>query len=261
MNRYPRLLSLAIKAENTTKNIFSDTDLILLAGGLGTRLRSILTEGQPKALSLVGSRPFLNHLLDYFYQQGIRHITLALGYGAESICSHVESIQLPEGMKIKYSVENTPLGTGGAIRLAVNKTQSNSIFVCNGDTITDLNLQQLYDYHNKKQATVTVALCKVDDCSRYGQVRTNRNGKVISFREKTDSPEHGVVNVGVYVVRRELLQELPEGTNLSWETDCIPNYCNRQMYGIALCNKFLDIGVPDSLRSAGKFLERLYYEK
>jgi len=231
-----------------------DIDLIILAGGLGTRLRPALKTGQPKALAGIESRPFIDYLLDWLYQSGIRKITLSLGYGADQITQHLSRLSIPHDLSIQQVVEPRPLGTGGAIRYALQRTSSDPLFIVNGDTIAVLDMATMLDDHINSNADVSVALATVDDCRRFGSVRQNSQGFIESFVEKSACTSNGPVNAGVYLAGRDIISALPTDTILSWEQDCLPNYCDGRMIGLLNCDRFLDIGTPETLSCFPTFI-------
>lgn len=234
-----------------------EIDLIILAGGLGTRLRPVLQNGQPKAMADIESRPFIDHLLDWLYQSGIRKITLALGYGADPIIQHLSQLSIPEDLTIQQVIEPSPLGTGGAIRYALDNTSGESVFIVNGDTIAVLDMASMLHSHINSNADISMALATVDDCSRFGSVKLNNEGYIESFIEKSECTGSGLVNAGVYLANRDIISALPANTALSWEQDCLPEYCDGRMAGLLNCDRFLDMGTPEALSYSPAFIHSL----
>lgn len=235
----------------------AETDLIILAGGLGTRLQPVLEAGQPKAMADISARPFIDYQIRWLYRQGIRRITLALGYGSDIIQQYIEQTRWPDDLILGFVVEKKTLGTGGAIRFALDATQSDHVFACNGDTIAILDLKGMLERHLELPQSITMALAEVDDCSRFGSVQLNPDGSVKSFIEKSSSKGHGLVNAGVYIMQRNLVSRLPLNEPLSWEQECLPTYCSSHLHGLINCERFLDMGTPESLSSSPAFLETL----
>ncbi len=223
---------------------------IVLAGGLGTRLRAALPEGMPKPLAPVLGRPFLAWLLDRLDAAGIERCVLAVGHRAEAI---VSAIGHRHGrMHLHYSVEQSPLGTGGAIRLALAATDAASVVVLNGDTFLDVDYRALLDLHLRENASLTIACVRVPDVGRYGRVELLA-GRVTGFREKGERGA-GYINGGVYAMRRTLLDAV-HATRFSFETDFLaPGVRAVRPHALTLEGRFIDIGIPDDLARAGAVL-------
>ncbi len=233
-------------------------DTIVLAGGLGTRIRSVLGD-LPKVLAPVAGRPFLDHLLVQLAGAGCRHVTFATGHGADRVEAHLETLreQFPNvGLSISH--ETTALGTGGAIRNALGTTASEDLAVMNGDSYVDADLAALAALHTRKEAQATMTLVHVNDAGRYGTVRIDPEGRVISFAEKSgNSGESATINAGAYIFRRSVFEQLHENTNISLEYDVLPKLCGFGLYGCVQDAPFIDIGTPDTLAAADLFIGRL----
>ena len=222
--------------------------VLILAGGLGTRLRSVVAD-RPKVLAEVAGRPFITHLLDQLAQAGFQAATLLTGYKEEMV---KEALGLAyKGMQLGYSVEETPLGTGGAIRAAARVIACEQLLVLNGDTFFDveyLNLAQ------QAPAGADLMACRrVEDVGRYGAVQLDASGRVIAMAEKgAEGP--GLINGGIYVLHREAIAAWPEAV-FSIETDYFPErLAAERLYGTACGGSFIDIGVPDELKRAAEVL-------
>ena len=227
---------------------------IILAGGLGSRLREVLSEETPKVLAPVAEKPFLWWLIHQLYQQGIRHVVLALGYGAGMVRDTLASEVWPSDLVIHSVVETIPLGTGGALRFAFDSTSSDPILLVNGDTLTDVDYGKLVSCHTRKHATVTVALAEVPDASRYGLVEYSANGNVTGFREKEyGSRCQGFINAGVYCLSRHWVSSLPIGKTISLERELLPLMIGQGLFAYSSAHRFIDIGTPSSLSMAGEF--------
>jgi D-glycero-alpha-D-manno-heptose 1-phosphate guanylyltransferase len=214
---------------------------IILAGGLGTRLRPAIGS-HPKPLATILKRPFLQYLLDELQQQKVSHVVLAVGYKWQLI-SNIFGENY-KGMRISYSIEESPLGTGGAICLAAAKIKDENFYVLNGDTFFHINLEQLSELHFEQNAHCTIALKKVANVDRYGTVLVNAQHQIIGFKEK-EATAKGLINGGVYLLNKNALKCFTTGLNYSFETD----YLNRQfiegkIYGKSFENYFMDIGIP-----------------
>lgn len=230
-------------------------DCIVLAGGLGSRLRDVLSEGTPKVLAPVAGKPFLWWLIRQLHQQEVRRVILALGYGAGMVRDSLASEVWPSDLVIHSVVEAMPLGTGGALRFAFDSTCSDPILLVNGDTLTDVDYGELIFCHTQNHATVTVALAEVPDASQYGLVEYSANGVVTGFREK----EHGLIcqgpiNAGVYCLSRQWVASLPTDKTISLERELLPSILGQGFFACPSAQRFIDIGTPSSLCAAGEFV-------
>lgn len=216
-------------------------EAIILAGGFGTRLRGVI-DGTPKSLAPVAGRPFLAWMLDALAEQGLRRVVLATGY----LGAQVEAACGPDwrGMQLAYSQEAAPLGTGGAIALALRVIEGEACFALNGDTRLELDFAEFENHAIGIGAILSVALAKVADVGRYGAVRLDR-GRVAGLGEK-DSSGPGYVNAGVYWMKRSVAALFPATAAFSFEHDVlIPAAACGKVAGFARTAGFIDIGVPE----------------
>jgi D-glycero-alpha-D-manno-heptose 1-phosphate guanylyltransferase len=226
------------------------TEAIVLAGGLGTRMSAVLPR-LPKVMADVGGRPFLAFLLDSLSRNGIRRIVLATGHLHAHIERHFGDRR--GDARIVYSVEDRPLGTGGAVWKALGCTSSEDVFVLNGDTFFDVDLQALADFHRSVNADITLALKPMRDFDRYGAVVVS-GGLVTAFCEKRQTKE-GLVNGGVYVVGRRLTQRLTVPGGFSLERDLLEaEVGSLHIGGYVSDGYFIDIGVPSDYERAQREL-------
>ena len=226
----------------------SITEAIILAGGLGTRLRSAVPD-VPKCMAPINNVPFIAFVVKHFQTQGIKNFIFALGYKSEAFESFLHTV-LPAG-NYELSIENEPLGTGGAIQLACSKALKSDVVVANGDTLFRVNVQHITDFHYRHKAHCTLALKPMKAFSRYGVVELNENQYVQKFKEKQYFAE-GFINGGVYVlnVPAFLGKELPE--KFSFEKDYLERfYTEGKMFGITEDAYFIDIGIPEDYERAG----------
>jgi len=215
---------------------------LILAGGAGTRLRPVLAELN-KPMAPVAGRPFLEYLLLQLKKYGIDEVTLCVGYKADLIQSYVGTGDR-WGIQVNYSYETDFLGTAGALKLAEDHIHDEDFFVMNGDSLFDIELRTLMDYHRAMEATATLALAYVNDTQRYGAVGINEAGRIVSFREKREGNKEGLINGGVYVLARKVLDIIPGGQPVSLEQDILPRLIGQDLYGLSLRGYFVDIGVP-----------------
>lgn len=232
--------------DDSTQNAMPQA--LVLCGGLGMRLRSAYDSG-PKALAPVAGRPFLAYLMEWLRRQGVRSVLLCVGYRAEQILD-----QFPAGSgdpRIAYSVEPEPLGTGGALKHAESRIHGDRFFVLNGDSLADVSLADLLAFHRARGASATLATVPVAVAGRYGSVDIDAAGRVLGFREKAAAaPGIQPVNSGVYVMERELLEQIPGACAVSLERTVFPALAGRSLFAFQTNGSFIDIGVPEDLSRA-----------
>ncbi len=222
------------------------SEAIILAGGLGTRLRPLVAD-LPKPMAAVGGRPFLEYLMDYLIWRGIKRIIVAAGYKSETIMGH-----FADGYRtasVRYSMEPSPLGTGGGIRKALEQVTEDSALVVNGDTIFMIDPLKLARLHRASGADITMGLKRMKNSSRYGSVIL-RGGRVAGFGEKLAAGQ-GLVNGGIYLVRRDLFRNLALPAAFSFERELLePRFESINIAGLAGEDYFIDIGVAEDFRRA-----------
>jgi len=230
--------------------MLESTEAVILAGGQGTRLAPSLPQGWPKTLAPIHGTPFLAHLLDHLYRRGLRRVTLCLGYGAAHVEEFLVQYPCPAGLSIQVVVESTPAGTAGALRAALAAVRTDPFFALNGDTYSDIDLDDLLASHLQRGAAVSVALALVDDVSGYGQIEVSADGRITRFGEKGPAKGRGFANAGTYVINRAVVSRLSPARALSWEREVLPRHAGCALYGLACCRWFVDIGTPESLQLA-----------
>lgn len=229
-------------------------DAILLAGGLGTRLRSVVPN-LPKPMAPVHGRPFLDILMQRLNRTGlIRSVVLAVSYRSEEICAWYDEHRSEYGFQIDYSIEDEPLGTGGGVRQALEQTTGETLLVMNGDSFIDVDFSLLLQQHRERAAVFTMVLRQVDEAGRYGAVTVDGNQRITGFREKDASVGSGYINAGVYLFDRQLLQRLQPGIKLSLEHDLLASCTGDRCFGFITDGDFIDIGTPESYRSVDEFM-------
>lgn len=219
---------------------------ILLCGGMGTRLRSVVAD-RPKPMADICGKPFLQYLLEMLRDKGITEVIFALGYMGEMIEEYFQDGSA-FGLKIAYSYEEEPLGTGGAIRNALPKILEEEVLVLNADTYFPMDYQGLYHFHQENDGDFSLATRAVPDISRYGAVRRDAAGRILAWNEKLEDggqPLAGEINGGIYVMKKSLIAEIPEGKQ-SLEQDCIPKWLSegKRIFGLPFDGYFMDIGIP-----------------
>jgi D-glycero-alpha-D-manno-heptose 1-phosphate guanylyltransferase len=223
----------------------------VLCGGLGTRLRSVVSD-RPKSMALVGGVPFLELLLKRLRAQGVTEVILGTGYRAEQIESFFGNGE-KLGLRLQYSREDEPLGTGGAVKLAEGLL-SDPILVLNGDSYVDWDLNPVLDLFRQKTADIVMVLQEVPDVARYGSVTLDAAGRVAEFVEKGSRGGAGLINAGIYLLRKKIVTSLPPGRATSLERDVFPKFLGRDFYGVVSRGIFIDIGVPVDLDRAQRVL-------
>lgn len=221
---------------------------VILAGGLGTRLRKAVN-GIPKSMAPVAGRPFLEHQLLHLKDKGFSEIVLLIGYLSEAIVDHFgDGSSL--GLKIAYSKEGEPLGTAGALKNA-ESLLDNSFLLLNGDTFLDVDYNDLIRLHFERAALVTVAVVEAGDSSRYGSIVLGEEGRIEAFSEKKETGP-GLINGGIYVVSKNVLAYISPRERTSLESEVIPRLVDegKPVYGVIVKGYFVDIGTPESYRSA-----------
>ena len=224
-------------------------EAILLCGGLGTRLRSVVSD-RPKPMADIAGKPFLHYLVKMLSESGVKHLIFALGYMGEQIEAYFQSGE-DYGLSISYSYEDSPLGTGGAIRNALSNVSGENVLVLNADTYFHTDYESLLREQLKNKAAMTIASRKIEDISRYGAILKEESGRILRWNEKMSSdqvetPRPGEINGGIYVMQKSLIEKIPEGKQ-SLENDCIPAWLEDGLYLQAIPSDgyFMDIGIPE----------------
>ncbi len=219
---------------------------IVLCGGFGTRLGD-LTRKTPKPILPVAGKPFLEHVLDQIILAPIDEIILAVSFEWEKIKLVIGNSW--RGVPVTYSIESQPLGTGGAIKLAMTSAQIKEALVFNGDTLLKVNPDELRVFSEKNHADVGIALKVMDDCARYGSVSIDESNRIIEFSEKGNQ-KAGLINSGVYYLRNSILDQIKQN-KFSFENEFLVPMSNRLIfYGMKTEAYFIDMGVPDDFYRA-----------
>jgi len=233
------------------------TEAIILAGGLGTRLKEVVPD-LPKAMAPVNGKPFLDYQLDYLDVFGINHIILSVGYLHEKIIGHYGNQY--KNMRIDYAIEKEPLGTGGGMLLAMQKVEGSSVVVLNGDTFFMIDYKKFFDIHRGKESKLSIILREVVDVSRYGSVERDDSRVITGFFEKSKKKGTGYINGGIYLINKAffLSNNLPE--KFSLEKDFFEKiYKEHKIYGILCRQYFIDIGIPADYKRAQNDFKQFEY--
>lgn len=223
----------------------------VLCGGQGTRLRSVVAD-RPKSMALISGVPFLKLLLDQLASQRISDIILGTGYMADCIESYFgDGGRL--GLRLHYSRELEPLGTGGALKLA-EPAISDPVLVLNGDSYVEWKLAPMLKLFLDKAADAVLVLHAITDVTRYGSVAIDQDGRVTEFIEKGIRAGPGIINAGVYLLRKQIVRDLREGKAISLEKEVFPRLLKGRVYGLVCKGVFIDIGIPEDFNRAQKLL-------
>jgi D-glycero-alpha-D-manno-heptose 1-phosphate guanylyltransferase len=228
-----------------------ESTALILAGGLGTRLRSAVGD-RPKALAEIHGRPFLAYMLDGLATAGLREVVICTGYLGEQIRAHFGPAY--GSLCLAYSQESEPSGTAGALRLALPLIDSPTVLVLNGDSLSDVDLPAFSIWMVRQDAALALALTHVADTDRFGSVETDGRGWVRKFEEKGQHRGAGWINAGIYLMQRHVLESLPADRPLSLERDVLPRLIGHGLAGYRSNGRFLDIGTPDSYALAASFV-------
>jgi D-glycero-alpha-D-manno-heptose 1-phosphate guanylyltransferase len=222
-------------------------EAIILAGGLGTRLRSAVPD-LPKCMAPVNGQPFLGFVIEHLQTQGVERFIFALGYMSEAFEGFLSS-RLPSS-SYQLSIEEEPLGTGGAIKQACLLTEEKTVLVANGDTLFKIDSKKLFSFHHMCGAHCTLSLKPMHNFDRYGVVELNKDYSIKSFQEKKHYDE-GLINGGVYALHAEKFrgEDLPD--KFSFEKDYLEKFFDkRRMFAVTQDEYFIDIGIPEDYRRA-----------
>jgi NDP-sugar pyrophosphorylase family protein len=230
--------------------VLDDVTAVILAGGQGTRLRSVVAD-RNKVLALVNDRPFITYLFDQVLAAGIRRVILCIGYKAEQL--RKELGEHYRGLRVEYSVEDQPLGTGGALALAARACKTANLISMNGDSYFDVELEELWQWHQSKRAAATIQLAELPDISRFGSVTLDSESRIVRFEEKCQSSGTGLINAGIYCMCRDFFEGVKAGCRVSMERELFPSLVARGLFGRPGSGRFIDIGTPESYSAANAF--------
>jgi D-glycero-alpha-D-manno-heptose 1-phosphate guanylyltransferase len=228
-------------------------DAIVLCGGAGTRLRSVTGEA-PKSLATIGDRPFLELLLHQLRRHGFQRAILAVGYQRDLIRSHLGDRAC--GVTLEYSIESTPLGTGGALRNAIDLVSSDSVLIMNGDSYTDADLSAFAAEFHAARADMSVVVVPADGRADCGLVSVDSRNRVLGFKEKQTSTGNFHVNAGIYMATKRIFQDVTPAVRMSLEEELFPRWLAEGKYLRAFSHpgKCVDIGTPERYQTAQDIL-------
>jgi D-glycero-alpha-D-manno-heptose 1-phosphate guanylyltransferase len=224
-------------------------EAIILAGGFGTRLQAVVND-VPKPMAPINNEPFLNYIFAYLKHYNIENVVLSTGYLSEKISEYYKNEY--KGIKISYTKEVDPLGTGGGIRLALEKCFTDNVLVLNGDSFFDVDLNSYYKQHSILKSNCSLALRSINNAARYGTIKLDDTFVVKAFKEKDNVDLPGLINGGVYILNRELfLNETEANIAFSIEKDFFEKRINQlKISGFEYQGYFIDIGIPEDYKKA-----------
>ena len=238
--------------EHLTREISDDIEAVVLVGGKGTRLKSVVSD-RPKPMAEIAGKPFLEWILLGLQERGVTRVVLCSGYMPEFIEDYFGDGTDLE-MQVSYSVDPYPLGTGGAVLRALEQVSSTPFLVLNGDSYCDFDIEYLKGMHQNSKASVTIWTTEVEDAHRFGSMDLAMDNSVTAFHEKRATLGPGVVNAGIYLRERAVVNDIPTGRAVSLETEVFPGLVGNGLYFARGDAPFLDIGTPESFAMAEEFL-------
>lgn len=229
---------------------------LILAGGLGKRLRSAVTD-RPKVLAPVCGRPFISYLLDQLIATGLRQVILSTEYKGDQVREAFGDEY--KDLTIHYSQEPEALGTGGAVRYGLPLVTTEAVLVMNGDSYVDADINSYLAWYFEKDHQSSLLLTKVTDTRRYGRVEMDEEGRITYFEEKCKGRQsnQGWINAGVYIMKKHLLESIPFGKHFSLERQFLPYLVGKGLFGFKTGGAFIDIGTPESYARAERFFAEI----
>ncbi|MDP3789644.1 MAG: nucleotidyltransferase family protein [Candidatus Omnitrophota bacterium] len=227
------------------------TDVVILCGGFGKRLRSVVGD-RPKSMAEIGERPFLDLLIERTVSFGFKRFILCAGYRSDVLEKYYR--QKRDNTEILISKEEAPLGTGGAVKNAENIIRSSPFLVMNGDSLCRVKMDEFIGFHERKKALISIVLVNSVMTEDYGSVKCGAAGRIAGFDEKAGSGNKGLINAGIYLFDKAVLDLMPGNRAFSLEYDFFPKMTEREIYGYATDGDFIDIGTPERLAKAKEIL-------
>lgn len=231
--------------------IIKNTDVYILCGGLGKRLKSV-TKNKPKPMVKVGNKAFLDIIIDHMAGFGFRRFILGIGYKTEVFKKYYKNFKSKD-LNIEFCEEKTPLGTGGAVKKAKSLIKSNLFLVLNGDSFCKFDPLDFLKFHKKKKAVVSILLGKVSSGGDYGRVKFDKASRIIDFNEKDSQAKNCLINAGVYVFDKTAFGLMPRQKVFSLERDFFPKLVGKNCFGYTKSGFFIDIGTPERYLNANKY--------
>lgn len=233
-----------------------ESTVIILCGGLGTRLRKVVSD-RPKAMALINGRPFLDYQIAWLKSKGVLEIILAVGFKSDQIADYFGNGENC-GINIKYSYEENPLGTGGAILSAMETHKLGHCVVVNGDSFLDIDLKELEKLFFSQNANLCITCHYIDKADRYGVVEFDQRNRLLGLSEKKILDSPAWINSGIYMLNHSIFDGFDSNSQFSFETDVLSKSSQQNCYVFKCWNKsFIDIGTPESFQAADDFFKFL----
>ena len=229
-----------------------EMDVVILAGGEGTRLRKVLSD-RPKPMAEINNRPFLDILIEHVSSYGFKRFILCTGYKADFIQKYYNSANIPQ--TILFSEETIPLGTGGAVKNAEKFIQSNPFLVMNGDSFCPINMYEFVDFHKQNDSFLSMVIVESENLKDFGLLALDRSQKIINFKEKIEREGKSYINAGIYLFDKDVLTMIPQHVKYSLEYDLFPKLVGGEFYGFITKENLMDIGTPERYEHAKKFFK------
>jgi D-glycero-alpha-D-manno-heptose 1-phosphate guanylyltransferase len=229
-------------------------DIVILAGGLGKRLHSVTGGGQ-KVLVKIGDKPFLEILIDYIASQGGRRFILCVGHGSDEVEAYFKNKY--QDREIIFSKEETPLGTGGAIKQGSLHVKTDNFLAMNGDCFCVIDYNALIAFHQQQKSKATLAVTLMPDARDYGTIEIAPDRTIEAFKEKQPETREAFINTGTYCFDRKVFSLVETSAKFSIEYDFFPHLVNKSFYAFEVENRFIDIGTPDRYSWAQEHLKSL----
>lgn len=228
----------------------TNIDVVILCGGRGTRLQSIVSD-RPKPMAEIEGRPFLDILINYIKGFGFKRFILSVCHMSDFIKSYYRDKL--HSLEIIFSCENEPLGTGGAVKFAEIFICSDPFLVMNGDSFCPVDMNQFIDFHNQKDALLSMVIVESNDSKDFGQIILDDSQRIIRFEEKKKRNGKSFINAGIYLFKRDILSLIPPNIKYSLEYDLFPTLVGKKLYGFITKEKLIDIGTPERYEQAQRF--------
>ena len=236
-----------------TKNKLRDIDAVILCGGMGSRLRTVVAD-RPKPMAEIDDRPFLDILIDSFCEFGFRRFVLCAGYMSQSIRDHYGS--RTGSRQFVISNEHKPLGTAGAIKNAAKEIRSDTFLVANGDSFCSVDLAAFYEFHSAHNALMSMVVIETQNTGDCGLVALDDSQRIVGFEEKNAQCRSRYINAGIYLFQKEVLSLIPDDTKVSLENELFSELIKQKCYALATAGRLIDIGTPARFAMAKKDLAK-----
>ena len=230
------------------QNDIDAVEIWVLSGGLGTRLATVWA-GKPKILVPIGGRPYLDWLLSALKKEGFKRFKMLLGMGSERVVEHLKAYS--GEIQVEWTIEDSPLGTGGALANGMKGSDALRFFLVNGDSYCGINYRNMLEQHRSGDFPCTMGLARVPDIRDFGSVQLGSGNNIVRFQEKASKPEGGYVNAGVYILERSCCEFFPNKDVFSLERDVLPKMAEAgALGGFKAHGELIDIGTPARLELA-----------